>query len=104
MSPFTMSSEHRASPRLRNIVFKLLIRVHLGFMPCEKLLGLISVWDTISHMPFDMLGIVIYFSHFVWPEDSVIAKLVPRPLFQLQNPVCHPTHHKPKDFDELTPP
>lgn len=58
----------------------------------------------LSPTPLDMLGIVIYFSHSVWPGDSVIARLVPKPPFQLHNLVCHPAQHKPEDFGELTPP
>lgn len=54
-------------------------------------------------MSFDMLGMVIYFSYFVWPVDSAIARLVLKPLFQLHNLACHPAHHKPKDLDELIP-
>lgn len=55
-------------------------------------------------MLFDTLGTAIYFSHFVWPEDSDITRLFPNLCFQLHNLVCHPTHHKPKDFSELIPP
>lgn len=72
--------------------------------------GFYALWEVPrSHicleyaMLFDMLGIAIYFLHFVWPEDSDITRLFPNLCFQLHNLVCHPAHHKPKDFSELIP-
>lgn len=56
MSSFALPSENRASLHLRNIFFEFCWWEYVsGFMSCEKFVGLISLWDTLSPTSFDTM-------------------------------------------------
>lgn len=99
-----MSSGNRARPRLRNTFFEFCWSEYVwGFMPCEKFLGLIPLWDTLSHVIWYVGNSYLLLTLCVaWGLNYCYTG--PQPPFQLHNLVCHPTHHKAKGFGELTPP